>query len=121
VPHGCADEFFGALPARVESLRPDVVVLMTTSWDVIDRRWDGTTTLGPHDAEFEQRLVTDFGELTDRLIAAGAGAVAWIRPPIPNPWWLHEDVSSGDDASRLAVLDGVYELLAECTGLVTCS
>ena len=92
-------------------LQPDVVVLMTTSWDLLDRRWDGATTLTPLDAEYATRLESDFRAVTDQLLTAGAGSVAWIRPPIPNVWWMNQGTGQ-EDPARHAVTTAIYADLA---------
>src|SRR5690606_24739830 len=38
----------------VEQTTPDVVVVMSTTWDLIDRRWDGGETVTPGDADYRR-------------------------------------------------------------------
>ena len=54
-PPQCADWIERQLPDRVGELQPDVVMLMVTTWDVVDHRWDGSDRLTPLDAQFAQR------------------------------------------------------------------
>ncbi len=73
------------LPAMIERTQPDVVVLMTTIDDVLNRTWndaEGELTIG--DPAFRDRLATAYREATASLIARGAPAVAWIIPPAPS-------------------------------------
>ena len=111
IPPECDEWLDEDLPRRVADLQPDVVVLMTTSWDLLDRRWDGTTTQTPLDAEYAARLAADFRAVTDDLLAAGAGSVAWIRPPIPNVWWMDQGTGQ-EDPARHAVAAAVYDQIA---------
>ena len=107
----CTDWLDHQLPDRVAALQPDVVVLMTTSWDLLDRRWDGETTLTPLDAEYAARMAVDYAAVTDDLLAAGAGSIAWIRPPIPNVWWMNQGTGQ-EDPARHAVARSIYADLA---------
>jgi hypothetical protein len=84
---------------------------MVTTWDVVDHRWDDAE-LTPLDAEFEQRLGADYGAVTDELLAAGAGSVAWIAPPVPNVWWGNQGTGQ-EDPARHAVVRRVIDGLAE--------
>jgi hypothetical protein len=107
----CSDWLDRQLPDRVAALQPDVVVLMTTSWDLLDRRWDGETVLTPLDTEYADRMAVDYTTVTDDLLAAGAGSVAWIRPPIPNVWWMNQGTGQ-EDPARHAVANTIYDELA---------
>ena len=107
----CIDWLDRQLPDRVAALQPDAVALMTTSWDLLDRRWDGATTLTPLDLEYADRMAADYAALTDGLLAAGAGSVAWIRPPIPNVWWMNQGTGQ-EDPARHAVANAIYDQLA---------
>ena len=49
VDRRCDEWLDETLPARVEALAPDVVMMMTTSWDVLDRRWPDTGEMVPSD------------------------------------------------------------------------
>lgn len=115
IPPECDDWLDRMLPRRVAELQPDVVVLMTTSWDLLDRRWDGSTVLTPLDDEYGRRIETDYAAITDGMLTAGAGAVAWIRPPIPNVWWMNQGTGQ-EDPARHAVANSVYERLADLRG-----
>ncbi|MFN6120349.1 MAG: acyltransferase family protein [Actinomycetes bacterium] len=101
------------LPARVAELRPDVVMLMTTSWDVLDRRWtdDDEVVRTPLDEPYAARMRTDLASVTQRLLDAGAGRVVWIRQPVPNVFWWSSGQAQ-EDPARHAVLTGAMELAA---------
>ena len=97
---------------EVRRTQPDVVTVMTSTWDVIDQRWDGGELLTPSDPEYRARLVDAYTRLVDDLIAAGAGSVAFVRGPVPNVWWTN--TSEGEsDPLRHRVLTDVYEEIAE--------
>ena len=110
-PEGCEDWVGRFLVPAVERVRPDVVMAMVTSWDLIDRRWDTEQLLTPLDAEYAARLDSDYRALVDRVLAAGAGHVALVRHPIPDSWWLpfEEDY---EQPSRHAVIYDLYARLA---------
>lgn len=107
VPDRCGPWLESGLPGDVAALRPDVVALMTTSWDVLDHRWDDDDRYSPFDPVFRARLEVDFATVTDRLLAEGAGAVVWIRHPLPNPLWL----SSGQDQEDPARHEVLFEVM----------
>jgi peptidoglycan/LPS O-acetylase OafA/YrhL/lysophospholipase L1-like esterase len=98
------------LPA-VERTRPDVVVVMVTSWDIVDRRWDTEALIGPTDPPFRERLERDYGDMVDEVIGRGASKIALVRPPIPNPFWLDRD-DPDDQRRRFGVIDELYAGLA---------
>lgn len=102
---------------EVERLRPDVVVAMVTSWDLVDRRWAGDALLTPFDDEFADRLEADYRTLTGALEAAGAGRVALVRHPIPDPYWLPR-VDAQEDPARHQVIYDLYDRLAAADALV---
>ena len=100
-PDGCDLWLEQELPQRVAELQPDVVMMMVTSWDVVDHRWDDGIELTPLDASFEQRLATDYAAITDELLGLGAGSIAWVKPPIPNILWQDQGTGQEDPgASR---------------------
>ena len=68
----CDEWLDETLPARVEALAPDVVMLMTTSWDVLDRRWPETGEVVPTDPAYRERIVRDVADVSNRLGAAGS-------------------------------------------------
>jgi len=96
---------------EVERLRPDVVVAMVTSWDLVDRRWEGEELLTPFDDEFADRLDADYRSLVASLEAAGAARVALVRHPIPDPYWLPR-VDAQEDPARHQVIYDLYDRLA---------
>lgn len=97
------------LPA-VERTRPDVVLVMVTSWDLSDRRWDGGEALHPTDPEFRRHLDDDYRTLVDDLVDRGAARVAFVRPPEPRPFWL-ERPDPADDAARFGALAATHDAI----------
>ena len=97
---------------EVERLRPDVVVAMVTSWDLVDRRWEGEALLTPFDDEYAERLETDYRALLTSLETAGAGRVALVRHPIPDPYWLPR-VDAQEDPARHQLIYDLYDRLAD--------
>jgi peptidoglycan/LPS O-acetylase OafA/YrhL len=105
VPERCDDWLDEELLATVTATQPDVVMLMTTSWDVLDRRWTetGSTALGPLDAPFADRLTADFDSISERLLDAGAAGVVWVRQPVPDVYWSPETQVQEDPARHAAL------------------
>jgi peptidoglycan/LPS O-acetylase OafA/YrhL len=100
------------IPARVAELRPDVVVFMTSAWDVTARRLDADgPVLTPTDAVYGDAIAGAFTRLSDESFAAGASRVVWIRQPIPDPWWLDRPLP-GRDPARHEVLYSIMDGLA---------
>lgn len=95
----------------VERTQPDVVAVMISTWDIVDRRWDGGELLGPSDPEYRTRLVDTYALLVDDLVAAGASRVAFIRAPVPDTWW-GGDRTGENDPARHDVLAGVFDEVA---------
>ncbi len=95
----------------VEHTAPDLVAVMTTAWDILDRRWEDGEVLGPDDPEYRTRLVDTYTALVDDLVAAGAARVALIRQPVSNGWWRSDSLAE-DDPRRHAALAEVYSEVA---------
>ncbi len=111
VPARCGEWLARHLPATVRELQPDVVMLMTTSWDVLDRRWDGGAAQTPLDDDYAGRIEADFRAVTADLLAAGAAHVVWVREPIPNVFWWSSGQAQ-EDPRRHAVLYAAMDLVA---------
>lgn len=107
----CARYVRSEIPAKVAALHPDVVVLQTTSWDVIDQRFAGTGPEAPTDAEYGRRIRHDLASVTRAALAAGAGRVVWVAEPTVDPFWrrLH---SPQEEAPRHEVLHRAMRDLA---------
>jgi peptidoglycan/LPS O-acetylase OafA/YrhL len=110
-PEGCAPYVGAELPRRVAEVQPDVVMMMVTTWDIVDHKWEDGVERGPTDPLFRERLQADYAAITDELLAAGAGSVAWVKPPIPNILW--QDLGTGqEEPVRHEVLGEVLDTIA---------
>jgi peptidoglycan/LPS O-acetylase OafA/YrhL len=69
-------------PAELRRLRPDVVMLMSTIADVLDRSFP-EGVLAPPSAVFMNRLTMDYVRFVDGLVAEGVTHVALVVPPPP--------------------------------------
>jgi peptidoglycan/LPS O-acetylase OafA/YrhL len=118
VPARCDDWLDEELLATVTAAQPDLVMLMTTSWDVLDRRWPetGDAVLGPLDEPFATRLTVDFDTVAERLLAAGAAGVVWVRQPVPDVFWSPE-TQVQEDPARHAALYAAMDASAERPGV----
>jgi hypothetical protein len=104
---------------QVRSLQPDVVMLMTTSWDVLDRRWSPGEQLSPMDPTFADHIVLDFTALTDELLEAGAAHVVWVRELVPNVFWWSSGQSQEDPARHEVLYGAMDDLAAAHPGTVS--
>ena len=86
--------------------------MLTTSWDVLDRRWDGGPGQSPLDADYAERIRTDFRTITTSLLDAGAAQVVWVREPIPNVFWWSSGQAQ-EDPERHGVLYAAMDAIAE--------
>lgn len=111
------DPWLDQIPGLIGELQPDVIVLMSTSWDLITRRWTGEMRT-PLDPEYADRLAADYRRITDEMLETGAHVV-WIRPPIPNIDWRDRGTDQ-EDPERHAVVAAIWDDLAEARpGLVS--
>jgi hypothetical protein len=79
----CAHLFSTDLPASLDRLHPDVVLLSITLADTWDRSFDGGVTwLRPTDPEFRTRIEAAYQSFADVVIAAGVRHLVWLRPPV---------------------------------------
>ena len=118
VPERCDQWLDVTLPANVEALEPDVVMLKTTSWDVLDHRWAEGEQYGPGDPVFRERIERDFAEVTDRLLDRGASTVVWVRQSLPNPLWLSSGQAQEDPARHEVLYETMAAIAAERPGRV---
>jgi hypothetical protein len=76
----CA-EAIAAFPGQVAEFDPDIVVVLTSLWDLEPRRLDGWSSfLEPGDPDFDEYLVEEFAEAADTFSAGGA-TVVWALAP----------------------------------------
>ena len=107
----CGDWLERDLPDRVAETGADVVLMVTTSWDVLDHRWEAGDGFATTTDEMRARLLFDFTRVTDELLAEGAGAVVWVKAPIPNPLWFSRGTEQ-EQPERHAVLHAVMDEIA---------
>ncbi len=115
-PARCAEWIDAVLPQGVSTLQPDVVMLMVTSWDVLDHRWGSGLTVTPLDAGFAARIAADYSALSDALLAGGAGSVAFVRQPVPNLLWMNQGTGQQDPARHDVVYAVMDQLRASRVG-----
>jgi hypothetical protein len=104
------------LTDRVAQATPDVVLMVTTSWDVLDHRWDGGPGFAPDSAEMRDRLRNDFSAITDAILAAGAGSVVWVEAPIPNPLWFSRGTAQEQPARHAVIHEVMNDIASERPG-----
>ncbi len=108
----CGEYVSRAVPAKVAELHPDVVMVMTTVWDVLDRQLtkDGPT-LSPTDPEMEAAMFASLSEFTDTMLTL-VPRVVWIDEPVPLP-----SIAGGEDQqAQPARHDVLHRVIAEIAG-----
>ncbi|MGB8861075.1 MAG: acyltransferase family protein [Ilumatobacteraceae bacterium] len=82
----CGPYVMQVVPDTVRKVHPDVVMVMSTVWDIQDRRLtkDGPL-LSPTDLRVELAMTKSLGEFTDNLLALGVPRVVWVKAPVPLP------------------------------------
>ena len=70
---------------KVLATHPDVVMVITTTWDVVDRQLvkDGPL-VSPFDPARQQHLREAFAAYAKGFLDAGVRHVVWVREPVPN-------------------------------------
>lgn len=106
----------GGLTDRIAEATPDVVLMVTTSWDVLDHRWDDGEGFGTESIEMRDRLGADFSAITDAVLAAGAGSVVWVEAPIPNPLWLSRGTAQEQPERHAVIHEVMNDIAAERPG-----
>ena len=102
----------------VAAFTPDVVVVQAGAWDLFDVAGPNGVTR-PGDPGWTSGYTRDVSSLFDTMSATGASIVA-IRPPC---FGTNEVVGGGStpawrlDQSRIAAVDGVWQLVARAHGL----
>jgi len=66
---------------QIEQFDPDLVIVLTTVWDLQDRRLPGwSSPKVPGDPEFDEYLLREYRQVVDELSVAGA-RVLWLQGP----------------------------------------
>ena len=97
-------------PETVTRLKPDIVLVVVTLNDVVNRRWSKSEgTLTPFDARYRQRLVDRYRSFSTTLLASGASQVLLVVAPTP----FHRFVEpERNDPTRYAVQHDVIREVA---------
>ena len=92
----CGPYVLTIVPEAVATLQPDVVMVMSSVWDLQDRRLtkDGPL-LSPTDPSVAALMAESLGQFTDSLSAAGAPRIFWLKSPSPLP-----SLTGGEDITR---------------------
>ena len=114
VDANCHHYLADVLPATVRELRPDVVVMMTTSWDVYDRklRSKSDPILPVTDPQVTAVVHQAMADVTAQMLELGAARVVWLREPVPNPFWQNQVISQTSQAAHQVMYDGMAALAA---------
>jgi peptidoglycan/LPS O-acetylase OafA/YrhL len=108
----CGPYVNDVVPKKVAQLHPDLVMILTTVWDVLDRQLtkDGPV-LSPTDPALADAIHASLGAFTDQLLALGVPRIAWVQEPVP----LHTPTAADDqqaDPARHAALHAVITRIA---------
>lgn len=88
------------LPAQLAEFRPTAVIVLSTIWDLADRRLDGwPRPEHPGDPQFDAYLLDRYGAFVDGAHAAGA-TVVWLTVPCADP--THGGLPFGTPRTRTA-------------------
>ena len=75
------------LPVVLRDRRPDLVVILVTLPDVLDRQWSPSEgLLHSTDTRYAQRQLHDYGALAETLMAVPDLRVAWLTAAPPASW-----------------------------------
>ena len=108
----CGPYLHDIVPQRIAELQPDLVMLITTTWDVADRRLEaGGEVLASNDPAAVAQIAEGFQEMTDTLLGLGVPRVVWVTEPIPVVGLLGPSDRQGD-VSRHEALHGIMEAIA---------
>ena len=102
------------VPNAVARLKPDAVVLLTTSWDTLDRKLVAHTdqALPVDDPQVAPVVQAALADITATVLAEGASRAVWIRQPIADPEWFHMTGGQRDPANHQVLYDEMAELAA---------
>jgi hypothetical protein len=79
----CDEMLDERLPEALATLRPDVVMVMSTRADVEARIWDpGDDPIASTEPESLERRIAEYSAFTDQLLFRGAPVVVWVQPPV---------------------------------------
>ncbi len=72
------------IPKKIARLHPDLVMVLTSVWDVLDRQLtkDGPV-LSPTGPALAAAMQASLGAFTDDVVALGVPRVVWLKEPVP--------------------------------------
>ena len=108
----CGAYVHDVVPKKIARLQPDLVMVLTTVWDVLDRQLtkDGPV-LSPTDPAMADAMQASLGTFTDELLTLGVPRVAWLLEPVP----LRTPTAAVDqqaEPERHEALHGVIDRMA---------
>ena len=107
VSQGCIDLFETKVPDRIREAQPDIVVIISSFWDVTDHRSDLDPI--PHsviDPEYRDEMLSVYTQYTQLLLDTGAPRVALVLYPATDYEWEAED-EPADDPERFVALHAI--------------
>jgi peptidoglycan/LPS O-acetylase OafA/YrhL len=117
VPEACHRLLDERVPDALDRVRPDVVVLTATSWDLNERHWDGPVLL-PTDRAYAAEIERAYRKVTELLVTRSDAVVVWLRHPLPNPFWLGRGTIQEQPAHHHVLWDAMERAAAEHPGRV---
>ncbi len=110
VDAACGPYVNDVVPSKIAALRPDLVMVLTTVWDVLDRSLtkDGPA-LSPTDPELEAAMLASLSTFTDAILDEGVPRVAWVQEPVPLPTPTATDDQQADPARH----DVLHRVIAD--------
>lgn len=108
----CGPYVRDVVPKKIARLHPDLVMVLTTVWDVLDRQLtkDGPV-LSPTDPAMADAMTASLGGFADDLVALGVPRIAWLQEPVP----LRTPTAAVDqqaDPARHAAMHAVIDRIA---------
>ena len=109
------------LPIALQTLHPDVVMLMTTIRDIEPRVFDDAEgPITPKDDRFLARARASYEAITNLVLDSSPTThVAWIRPPAIDQYWLDLDTPSRDPGAHAAIEQLMRDIAAAHPDRVT--
>jgi hypothetical protein len=110
---GCEQLLDVVVPQRIQDGKPDIVILISSFWEVTDRRIDGSSpTVSIMDAIWRQHTLDRFRSYTQTLLDDGAPRVAYVLYPRTDYAWGLAD-EPADDPARYDVFHDIEREAAE--------
>ncbi|MEO7397872.1 MAG: acyltransferase family protein [Ilumatobacteraceae bacterium] len=105
---GCDTTLDVTLPNALAMLQPDVVMLMVTARDMVQRTWDDDEgELTPPDPRYLAHIRRDYSTIVATILSASNAQIVWIRPPTVEPYWLGEPMLPYLDPDLFRIMDAI--------------